>query len=361
MSACHLASLVLGLVLLVTPLDAQLRGTVRDPAGAPLADAVVEVWSSSPAPVGTRTDASGAFRIAAGQLRSAERLTFRRIGYQTRIVRAAQVQADSLLDITLVADPVSLAGFTVTPLPKRAPCPNREQPVARRVWERARARYSEPPEGSGYRAMMLSHRESLKDPASDPVSEDRMQPQWAFWAGERDDPYAATQTLGQRVRERGYAWALPWRLSWYRSFAEEYFAWNYAQLFAYRAHHFISDAFGELHTLSLVRSTSEEIVLAFCPTRRGPPSIEGRLRLAADTTLVEARWSYRTPKPIEDAGGEVTFRPWGGESGALPLLSAESGTFWRREAGRDRYVRYSYVFLEWEVGPPVRSWGDPSR
>ncbi|HEX8275005.1 MAG TPA: carboxypeptidase-like regulatory domain-containing protein [Longimicrobiaceae bacterium] len=356
----HLAASFLLLFLLAGPAEGQLRGVVRDPAGAPLADVVVEVWSSSPTPAGMRTDRSGGFRVTGEQLRGALRLSFRRIGYQSQVVDAAKVAADSVLAVTLAPDPVLIEGITVRPLPERAPCPNREQPAARRAWEAARARYAPPPPGSAYRAMMLSYDESVEDPAADPVPEERMHPSWKFWVGDRDEPYSGAQPLEQRVRERGYAWELPWRLSWYRSFAEEFFAWNYVQLFTFRADHFASDEFGRLHTLSLVRDAADGVVIAFCPVRRNLPSIQGRLRITRDSSLAEARWSYRTPRPNEDAGGEVTFRSWEVEGQARPLLAAERSTFWRRQAGRDRYVRHSYVFLGWEVGPEVRSWNGQS-
>ncbi len=357
----HLITFLPGLYLLTGSLEAQISGIVRDVAGMPLADVTVEVWGASPRPVGMRTDQSGSFYVSGDQLRGAARLSFRRMGYQTRIVTPEPVEVGSVLEITLDADPVLLDGITVVPLPERAPCPNREQAAARHLWETARARYAAPPAGSGYRAILLSHTESVADPRRDPVSEERMQPSWRFWGGDRDDPFSAAQPLDQRVRERGYAWELPWRLSWYRSFAEEYFAWNYAQLFTFRTDHFVSDAFGQLHTLSLVRSGAADMVIAFCPVGRGLPSIQGQLRLGRDTALVEARWSYRTPRPSEDAGAEMTFRPLATAGPGRPLLVAESSTFWRRMAGRQGYARHSYVFLDWEIGPGVRSWSETVR
>ena len=356
----HLLASLLALVLFSVPVEGQLRGIVRNPAGAPLEEVVVEVWSSSPTPSGMRTDRSGAFRVTEEQLRGAQRLSFRRMGYQTQVVDATKVAAGSQLEITLVADPVVIEGITVRPLPERNPCPNREQPAARRIWEAARAHYGFPPPRSAYRAMLLAHSESLRDPPDEPVPEERMRPSWQFWIGDWDDPYSASRPFESQLRERGYAWELPWRLPRYQSFAEEYFAWNYAQLFGYRANHFASDLFGRLHTFSLVRDGTDGIVIAFCPVRRGLPSIQGWLRVGRDSTLVDARWSYWTPKPSEDAGGEVTFRPWAPDSGAHPLLTAERSTFWRRQAGRDRYVRHSYVFLVWEIGPDVRSWNGQS-
>jgi hypothetical protein len=352
----HLSASLLALFLFALPVEGQLRGIVRDPAGAPLAEVVVEVWSSSPTPSGMRTDRSGVFRITGEQLRGALRLSFRRMGYGSQVVDPTKVAADSQLEITLAPDPVLIEGITVRPLPERAPCPNREQAAARRLWESARARYAPPPAGSAYRAMLLAHNGNVDDPDADPVSEEQMRPNWRFWVGDRDDLFAGAQTLDQQVRERGYAWELPWRRSWYRSFAEEYFAWNYAQLFSFRANHFASDVFGRLHTLSLVRDGADGAVIAFCPARRDLPSIQGWLRLGRDTTLVDARLSYRTPGPVEDAGAEVTFRPWAADGQIRPLLVAESSAFWRRQFGRKQYVRHSYVFLHWEIGPEVRSW-----
>lgn len=61
------------------------------------------------------------------------------------------------------------------------------------------------------------------------------------------------------------------------------------------------------------------------------------------------RGSMRTV-PVNQSAGP---RP---EDRARSLLAAERSTFWRRQAGRDRYVRHSHLFLDWEAGPEVRSW-----
>jgi hypothetical protein len=111
----HLVTFLLGAFLLAGPLEAQLRGIVRDQIGTPLENVTVEVWGPSPVPTGTRTDRSGVFHVTGEQLRGAECLSFRRIGYQTRVVRPAEAAADSVLEITLEADPVPIEGITAQP------------------------------------------------------------------------------------------------------------------------------------------------------------------------------------------------------------------------------------------------------
>lgn len=350
--------LVIGLTLLARPSAAQLRGAVRDSAGAPVADAFIEVWGASATPADVRSDRSGAFRIPADLLRGGERLSFRQWGYETRIL--ALPVTDSILVVTLSSRPVIVEGLTAVALPARVACPQPDDPRARRVWEAVRARYSPNSPDAAYRTMMLIGVEELAQPELHDFPENRMRPRPMYWAANHDALNQTPQSLDNRVREFGYAWALPWQESWYRSYTEEFFAWNYAQLFSYRAGHFLSRTFGSLHTFSFAHDASDGTVLAFCPVGRGLPSIQGFLRISRDTSLLNARMTFRTGSPTEDAGAAVTFRTRDRQVGAAAPLLPESSTFWRRLFGTKRFTQYSYKFVSWEIGPEVRPWGAPA-
>lgn len=67
----------------------------------------------------------------------------------------------------------------------------------------------------------------------------------------------------------------------------------------------------------------------FCPRDPDRPSIEGRLELDDDTLLARATWRFRTPEPVEEAGGEVFFA--GPERPDFDLqLFPSTGRFWRK-------------------------------
>lgn len=92
-----------------------------------------------------------------------------------------------------------------------------------------------------------------------------------------------------------------------------------------------------------------ETTVAFCP-RGGDRTVQGTLTIGADTTLVAATWRFQTPRPREDAGGELTFLPFEpGEDGSPPDLLPARSVFWRKQMGRDVYFHRSMIYTRWRV------------
>ncbi|CAN5731167.1 hypothetical protein BH23GEM8_BH23GEM8_07980 [soil metagenome] len=333
-------------LLTTAPLEAQLRGTVRDEVGDPVAGAQVEVWSDTPTPFGRLADAEGRFFIPEERLRHAERLSIRRIGFRTLVV--AYAPADTVVMFTLEVDPVQLSPVTVRPLPQRVPCPPRNQPRGVAIWETARSMYLLPPAGSAFREMVLTRSEIRPQPSYEDASDEQLRSTWEYWS-----PEARDGSSQQKDIHTDYATRLPWERFWYRAPREEFFAWEYAPLFTYAASHFASPEFGGSHRFGVFRESADGIVLVFCPARRESGSIEGFISLETDGSLHSVRWSYRTDEPDERAGAEVVFYPRAGADAPASLLTAERATYWRRMHGRGRYTQHWYRFLHWDIGPDV--------
>jgi hypothetical protein len=134
-------------------------------------------------------------------------------------------------------------------------------------------------------------------------------------------------------------------------FTEQYAQWQYAPLETDIAHHFTEALFGQLHVFSFAATTDGERTIRFCPRirDRSRPEIEGSLTIGADTAFLDADWKYTTPRPVEDAGGEVDFLP--PHATTRGLLLPERYLFWRRIPGSTRYHVEGGSYEEWRIFP----------
>jgi hypothetical protein len=315
------------------PAAAQLRGTVADPAGRPLAGVTVEAWSPLRLLRARVTDTEGAFRFAPEEVADAQGILARGAGWRTVHVRVAP--GDTLVAIRLDPHAAALEGITVTA--RRASCPNREDARARALWTALRDRYDGGRDSSTLAAYAL-HFESVgpKDRIGF-VDTASLSPSWF-----------KTSLPHRRLWERRislHGYALPLR----ESLVEQYAGWIYPPLESQYATHFVEDLFGDRHTFSVARSTGSETVLRFCPRERSGkvPRIEGTLTLSGDGSPVRVAWKYLTPEPREDAGGEVDFAP-ASVSPAVPLLLPATALYWRKTT-QGRYFQRWEKFEEWRV------------
>jgi hypothetical protein len=228
--------------------------------------------------------------------------------------------------------PFLLEALTVAGAGRRL-CPNREEPAARALWERMRARYWQLGQDSVFVHGFMEIRTGVGEKADAARPEaGRIRPGW---------------TTGSLVSAHPELMAL----SGYGTPAnggpgERIAFWRYRVLDKGTLQDFTGAYFGAAHTFSLVATDRGEPTLAFCPRerRRDVAQIEGLLRLRADTTLAWARWSFRTPRPDEDAGGEASYYP--PDPGFDHALLAHETQFWRR-TGRDRYYFEAHTFTGW--------------
>lgn len=310
------ASLLCGVLLLIAagPAAAQIRGVVVDAAGEPVHGAVVESWDGQRRVDAADSDSAGGFRLGGTAGRAPLVLTVRRLGMRTRVMEMGP--ADSVVRVRMEAQALVMAPLVAAS--ETRICPNRDDPRARMLWERMRSRYWNDPADS-VRVFALVESWSGTVPREE--------------IGSRDGASATagwTESQPSRslldVRRSGYAW----RRSGFSGERTE--QWFYVHLDGGAWQHFTLPDFGALHTLSIVRAGAEGTVIGFCPRERmgRAGQIQGTLEVGADTTLAAAKWRFRTPRPVEDAGGEAVYQP--PDTALHRLLLAEETLFWKRAA-----------------------------
>jgi hypothetical protein len=319
--------------LAALPAGAQIRGTVVDSSGRPVAGVAVEVWSAFRQLSSQMTGVGGTFRFAPDSVQAAGGIMARGVGWKTAHVRVAQ--GDTLVVVRLEPHAATLDGITVTA--RRAACPNREDPRARAIWTALRDRYDGGRDSSTLAAYAVQVQSIGPKDQIGFVDTTGASPSW------RKTLVPLRRMWERRISLHGYA--LPLR----ESLVEQYAGWMYPPLESQYATHFVEDLFGDRHTFSVARSTGSETVLRFCPRERSGkvPRIEGTLTLSGDGSPVRVAWKYLTPEPREDAGGEVDFAP-ASVSPAVPLLLPATALYWRKTT-QGRYFQRWEKFEEWRV------------
>ena len=260
-------------------------------------------------------------------------------------------------EIRLEREPIPLPALVVEATRDRCGAPDDRR--ARRLWEHARARYSQGLDTLGVATYLASTETILPE-----------------------DEVGTAQMTGEPVAQRGSSSLL--RFSWERRIRREgygykirrstteqsYDSWVYPPLEADFAPHFVDETFGDLHRFSFESPEESErsggVTLLFCPTENDRPSMEGTLRIGPDSTLVVAEWLFRTPDPVEGAGGRAVFGPITGDPATSYLLPIE-GVFWRKSPPSSYWQRYQ-KFEQWMVAQgdsvpflPKRVPGPPGR
>lgn len=311
--------------------EAQVRGTVVDGSARPVAGAMVELWDLPRPAAAKRTDDQGRFELpgpADGELL----LTVRAPGLATQTIPLAS--RDTAVTVTMEAQAATLRTVTVAATAGRL-CPRREEPRARALWERMRSRYRQPDADTNtvlvFGFLELRSGTGEKNDAYDPGA-GRTTAGWTT-----GPPVLAVPELMARS---GYALRAAGGAGDRTAF------WSYRALDEGMMQDFTGDYFGAAHTLSILSQGPERTTIAFCPRGRlrRTGQIEGTLTLRADTTLESARWSFRTPAPDEDAGGEASYLPPDPALGRA-LLTSES-VFWRRSGAR-AYFFEAKAFTGW--------------
>jgi hypothetical protein len=111
---------------------------------------------------------------------------------------------------------------------------------------------------------------------------------------------------------------------------------------------FTGEHFGATHTFSILHQAADRTTtIAFCPRERmgNTGQIAGTLVIAADTTLHLARWTFRTPRPDEDAGGEAIY--YAPEPALGNALLTRETIFWRK-TNPPRYYFEGKKYSGWQ-------------
>lgn len=294
---------------------AQVRGTVRDEAGVPVADAMVELLAPGARLAVTATDVSGVFVFLPHPAAAA--VVVRRIGFAP--ARVTLGTAAQPLTIVLQRRSLPVTGMTVVAPPP--PCVDRDQPEARQLWQRASHRYASGTLMAGLTADRMTGRMNVPPDSFGALDTTRLARGFIGMIG-----FGVRPREAQRDRFYGGAPLLG---------TERSFQWGYPHLESVQAWHFADALFGELNRLLLAPREVGELIILFCGRRAGRVYITGRIHLATDTTFLKAEWRFVTPPPVEQSGGEVVFMP---PAPGAPLLPA-TGFFWR--------ARASGFFQEW--------------
>lgn len=310
------------------PLAAQVSGRVtEEESGQPIAGATVELWASLRRTAQATTDADGRFAFDARAAEGATGVRAHRLGLQSVSLALGGETRD--LAIRMAPAPLEVAGVTSAAAPaRRRVCPNREDPRARALWTRMRARYAVPDSLPAIR--LFSEQYDAEVPYDEIGVVDTIRP--------RQARFETLPRVGVDGTLSG-AYARPMRVNGVVHWEYAPLAWGFNQ-------HFVRASFGERHTLSMVPNRRGQPVLAFCPRNGREAGIEGTLTLAADTSLHSARWLYRTPRPRDEAGGEVQYLP--PVITLHQLLFADRSLFWRRRFGGRFYFRHDR-WRAWEI------------
>ena len=326
----------------------QIVGVVADTAGRPLDGAVVDLWTGTQRLASTITDEAGRFHFGEAAAQSARGLIVSRLGFERAVVPAAS--GDTAMSLVLRMMPIALPALTAEVV--RQACPNREQARARTLWEAVRRRYAQDTWARGIGAYELTTRERVDASGVGQSTESRMQLRdWLSVGASRSrqaaGPEGRRKPLQDRIEQNGYAERIADGGAGMGS--GDYFSWRYPVLDGSEAFHFVSEQFGSRHSLSVIDSGASGVRIAFCPIERRRPTIEGTLTISEDSALLAARWTFTTPRPQEEAAGEVAFAPYEPLPSGLPHLLAAQGTFWRLVAGRETFQQRSSVYLCWFV------------
>ena len=319
----------LTVVLTAAALSGQVAGTVTDPQGRSIPGALVEAWSSVRRLAAQASDEAGLFTFAGVHAADVGFITVRAPGFAPRRVQATGAQS---YHVVLAPFAHRLEAVAVTAAPR---CPLRDQRNARLLWTTVAARVTAFEVGE--RAWTDARVSRSRVAAAQLGSVDTL----SLGSGRIQAGGQYSEMHTQRMRDQGYA--VP-----YQGLRGGRFdLWEYPRLESLMAGHFLHPAFGELHHMAL-RETDADIVIDFCPRNRDRPSIEGELRLDADSTLASVAWVFRTRGPEEIAGGEVFFaRP--ARLSERPVLYPSVGLFWRKVI--NDYYQEWWDFLQWDSSP----------
>ena len=323
----------MALAVTAAPSSAQLSGEVLDEDGQPLAGVSVEAWNENGKIAVRLTDAEGLFSFADSTMAAETTILWAaRLGF--RPLRIAVEPGIDHYEIRLEEEPVSVQGLVIEA--PREFCTGGEDSEARFLWERARTRYHPALDTLGVATYIAW--------AEDVVSIDDI--------GPLDLPVMAIEqrgsspqlrfSWGRRVEKQGYAFRTR-RVEAQRAFD----SWVYAPLHADFAPHLLHESFGDIHDFQLLEEGDEGWVVAFCPEDDDRPDVQGTLTIASDTTLAEAEWAFKTPEPVENAGGQAVFFPVTSDPQTSYLLPQEA-MFWR-QVTLDRYYQRYQRYEGWHT------------
>jgi len=160
---------------------------------------------------------------------------------------------------------VELSAVTVRATPTE--CPDRDDPRARALWERAAAHYDVALSAYGVRTDVQLFAALVPLESLGVIDTTRLQA-WAV-AGGYSSLAFATRLATQRNYYAVPASRIPWR---------RFGRWHYALLESSRAWHFADSLFAVMNRMAFVETSAGDTAIAFCSSGQDRPYIRGRLR-----------------------------------------------------------------------------------
>lgn len=323
-------------VFTASPAQAQITGHVLNEEGDPVPGAAVEAWAADRKIGGRLVDEDGWFLFPAAMTGQIRALYAGQLGYHPEVVQIEE--GVDAYEIRLTREPIPLPELVVDA--RRDRCAGGEERDARRLWERAAGRYSQSLDTMGVATYLASVETILPEGEVGTVQA----------AGEAIAQRGSSSLLRfswqRRIEREGYAYQIR------RSTPEQsYTSWVYPPLEADFATHFVGEQFGDLHRFRFDTADepdgTEGVTLVFCAKDDDDPSMEGTLRISPDTTIVVAQWLFRTPEPVEHAGGRAVFGAVADSPDEAYLLPIE-GVFWRKSPPDSYWQRYQ-KYEQWMV------------
>lgn len=314
-------------VALARPARAQLKVVVES-AGTPVAEATVELWTSTTRVALRVADGEGRVSFLAREISAASTLLVRRVGFAPGRVSIDGLVPEIHIELERLAAPLA----EVTVQEAEASCPAKDDPAARSLWDAARRRYLVP-DTHARQSWFEFQSGRVRSVELGLIDRSRLR---------RGSRGGATGVGGRgerdsRIAREGYVWPLSGTHIY-----EELGIWQYASLEISRAEHFAEELFGARQTISFAKGAErpEARVFVFCTRDRKATGVDGTLRLGADSSFLDARWRFWNPhRDAERAGGEVVFTPFDIRSSTPWLLSAQ-GLFWRQLPGGMYWQRW---------------------
>lgn len=250
------------------------------------------------------------------QERSGLRLRAERLGYAPLEYPLSHFEGGEVA-LSMTPAPLPLPALQVEVAPEA--CPARSHPEAAALWGAMASRHPGGLDTLGAATYTLIRTDTL------PAMSTLVFPDGELGAGQRSSAGRLRDAWERRLPRDGYAFLVR-----RTDEAGSYDAWSYAPLEADFSSHFQSPAFASNHRFRAPQSRLDGgWNLPFCAPNARRPGLDGVLELSPDTLLVRAEWRFRTPVPLEEAGGWARFSAaMPGEP--TPLLLPFESLVWRR-------------------------------
>lgn len=316
-----------------------VEGVVREASGRAVAAAHVSLQSDGRVLVSTRTDGEGRFRLLPRSRPEGDLvLRVERMGYATHEERLDE--GTRYVELVLRPAPLPLPGLGVEA--RRDVCEGGEDAEARALWKAASRRHPGGLDTLGVATYLQSWNDTLR--ADGDGRGEVNDAEGLGVPGQRSSAPLLRLSWNRRVSREGYAFPVR------RTDRDgSYSSWSYPPLEADFAPHFLDSVFGELHRFQLGLADREGWVLRFCTRERGKPYLQGTLELTPDTLLYRAEWHFRTPEPVEGAGGWTRF-PYPSLDDPAPLPLPVESMIWRELPGGE-VVRKAQWYEGWILSP----------